>query len=116
MGKAPVKGETHLDVTLDENGKQVEVIYDPPLLATFGNIRVELRKEKNHDRPHIHIMKTAKSGKTNDVSIALDDFECLAGHENLKSFDRREYQAVMEFLAEKQDQLIEVYKKLKGDV
>lgn len=116
MVRARIKKMHHFVVTVAEGGEQLEVIYNPPLLAQFGNIRIELRKEKNHERPHIHIMKSAKAGKTNDVSIALDNFDLLAGQENVQFFDKREYQAVVEFLADKQDLLIGLYKKLKGEV
>lgn len=86
MTKAPVKINEHFVVMTDENGNETDVIYNPPLLAESENIRVELRKEKNHNRPHVHIIKKGRN-KSYDVSLALDDFSLLAGGENLKHFD-----------------------------
>lgn len=115
MGKAPIKVNEHFVVNTDENGNETEVIYSPPHLAQTQNIRVELRKEKNHDRPHVHIIKKGKD-KSCDVSIALDDFDILAGEDNLKHFAKDEYQVIIDFIVENQDRFIEVYATLRGDL
>lgn len=46
MGKKPLEFEKYF-VQL-ENGENSEIIYDPPLLAKYESIRMELRKEKKH--------------------------------------------------------------------
>lgn len=115
MGKAPIKVNEHFVVNTDEKGNETEVIYNPPLLAQTQNIRVELRKEKNHNRPHVHVIKKGRN-KSHDVSIALDDFEILAGEDNLKHFAKDEYQAIIDFIVENQDRFIEVYATLRGDL
>ena len=60
MGKAPIKVNEHFVVRTDDDGATTEVIYDPPLLAESQNIRVELRKEKNHNRPQFTLLKREK--------------------------------------------------------
>lgn len=115
MGKAPIKVNEHFVVKEDDKGVTSEVIYNPPLLAESQNIRVELRKEKNHNRPHVHIIKKGKD-KSYDVSIALDDFEILAGTDNLESFDKNEFQQIADFIVENQEIFIKVYATLRGDL
>lgn len=99
----------------DEEGNETEVIYNPPLLAESETIRVELRKEKNHSRPHIHIIRKGKN-KSYDVSVALDDLSILAGGENVDQFDEREWDKVSDFLFDNQDRFIKMYATLKGDL
>jgi hypothetical protein len=115
MGKPPIKVNEHFVVSIDDNGNEADVIYNPPLLADTQNIRVELRKEKNHNRPHIHIIKKGKN-KSHDVSIALDDFTVLAGGENLEHFDEREWDKISDFLVGNQDRFIKLYETLRGDL
>ncbi len=115
MGKAPIKVTEHFVIKTDDEGNETEVIYNPPLLAESINIRIELRKEKNHNRAHVHIIKKGKY-KSHDVSIALDDFEILAGGDNLKHFASDEYEVIANFIIENQDRFIEVYAKLRGDL
>lgn len=115
MGRAPIRVNEHFVVVEDENGNEADVIYDPPLLADVGNLKVELRKELNHSMPHVHIVK--KCGKNEyDVSIAIDDLKVLAGDKNRKYFDPREYQQTLEFILENQERLETLYKKLRGDL
>ncbi len=90
MGKAPIKVNEHFVIKTDDEGNETEVIYNPPLLAESQNIRVELRKEQKHHRPHVHIIKKRKD-KSYDVSVALDDLSILAGGENRDQFDSREW-------------------------
>lgn len=66
MTKAPVKINEHFVVVTDEKGNETDIIYNPPLLAESENIRVELRKEKNHNRPHVHIIK---KGRKNSYDV-----------------------------------------------
>lgn len=115
MRKAPIKVNEHFVVKTDDKGNETEVIYSPPLLAESQNIRVELRKEKNHKRPHVHVIKKGRD-KSHDVSIAIDDFDILAGEDNLKHFAKDEYQAIIDFIVENQDRFIEVYATLRGDL
>jgi hypothetical protein len=115
MGKAPIKVNEHFVVITDDKGNETKAIYSPPLLAESQNIRVELRKEKNHNRPHVHIIKKG-SHKSYDVSIALDNFDILAGGENLKHFAKDEYQVIIDFIVENQDRFIEVYATLRGEL
>jgi hypothetical protein len=115
MGKAPIKVNEHFAVLTDDKGTETDVIYNPPLLAESQNIRVELRKEKNHNRPHVHIIKKG-SNKSYDVSVALDNFDILAGEDNLKHFADDEYQVIVDFIVENQDRFIEVYETLRGDL
>jgi hypothetical protein len=115
MGKAPIKVNEHFVVRTDDDGATTEVIYDPPLLAESQNIRVELRKEKNHNRPHVHIIKKGKD-KSYDVSVALDDFIILAGGENLMHFDEREWDKIGDFLLKNQEKFIKLYETLRGDL
>ncbi len=115
MGKAPIKVNEHFVVRTDDDGATTEVIYDPPLLAESQNIRVELRKEKNHNRPHVHIIKKGKD-KSYDVSVALDDFIILAGGENLMYFDEREWDKIGDFLLKNQERFIKLYETLRGDL
>jgi hypothetical protein len=115
MGKTPIKLNEHFAVATDENGIKNEVIYYPPLLAESQNIRIELRKEKNHARAHVHIIKKGRN-HSYDVSIALDDLTLLAGTENLKHFARNEYQAILEFIIENQDRFKKIYEVLRGDL
>lgn len=115
MGKAPIKVNEHFVVQIDDEGNETEVIYNPPLLAESQNIRVELRKEKSHNRPHVHIIKKGRN-KSYDVSVALDDFEILAGMENVDQFDEREWDKIGDFLVENQDRFIKLYEILKGDL
>lgn len=115
MGKAPIKVNERFVVRTDDDGATTEVIYDPPLLAQSQNIRVELRKEKNHNRPHVHIIKKGKD-KSFDVSIALDDLEILAGKENVGVFGEAEYQVIIEFIIDNQDRFKKIYENLRGDL
>lgn len=115
MVKAPIKVNEHFVVRTDDVGATTEVIYDPPLLAESQNIRVELRKEKNHNRPHVHIIKKGKD-KSYDVSIALDDLEILAGKENVRVFGEAEYQVIIEFIIDNQDCFKKIYENLRGDL
>jgi hypothetical protein len=115
MGKALTKVNEHFVVLTDDKGTESDVIYDPPLLAESENIRIELRKEKKHNRPHVHIIKKGKH-KSCDVSIALDNFDILAGEDNLKHFAKDEYQLIIDFIVENQDRFIEVYATLRGDL
>jgi len=115
MGKAPIKVNEHFAVKTDDEGTETDVIYDPPLLAESQNIRVELRKEKNHSRPHVHIIKKGRN-KSYDLSVALDDFDILAGEENLKRFGEKEFEAIADFISKNQDRFKEVYVKLRGDL
>ena len=115
MGKPPIKINDYLELVFDEDGKETTVIYDPPLLAETANLRVELRKEKNHGRPHVHIIKKSK-GNFYEVSLALDSLLPLVGEENLKYFADKEYRVILEFLVANQDRLIKVYKTLKGEL
>lgn len=115
MGKAPIKVNEYFAVKTDDEGTETDVIYDPPLLAESQNIRVELRKEKNHNRPHVHIIKKGRN-KSYDVSVALDNFDILAGEENLKHFDEKEFEAIADFISKNQDRFKEVYVKLRGDL
>ncbi len=115
MGKAPIKVNEHFVIKTENDGTTTEVIYNPPLLAETQNIRIELRKEQNHNRPHVHIIKKGKD-KSYDVSFALDNFEILAGEENLKVFDINEYQQIIDFIVENQESFIEVYATLRGDL
>lgn len=115
MRKAPIKVNEHFVVNTDEKGSETEVIYNPPLLAETQNIRIELRKEKNHNRPHVHIIKKGKD-KSHDVSIALDTLEILAGGDNLKFFSSDEYEVITDFIIDNQDRFIEVYASLRGDL
>lgn len=115
MGRAPIKVNEHFVVNTDDLGNETEVIYDPPLLAQTRNIRVELRKEKNHDRPHVHVIKKGKN-KSHNVSIALDELEILAGGDNIKFFGDDEYEAIIDFIIDNQDRFIDVYVTLRGDL
>jgi hypothetical protein len=115
MGKDPIKVNEHFVVKTDDKGTETEVIYNPPLLAESQNIRVELRKEKNHNRPHVHVIKKGRD-KSHDVSIALDNFDILAGGDNLKHFDEREFEAIADFISKNKDRFIDVYAKLRGDL
>lgn len=115
MTKAPVKVNEHFVVTTDEKGNDTEVIYNPPLLAETENIRVELRKEKNHNCPHVHIIKKGRN-KTFDVSVALDDLSLLAGSENVQHFDDKEWDKLGEFLFNNQSRFIKLYATLRGDL
>jgi hypothetical protein len=115
MSKAQVKGNEHFLVRVDEEGNKVELIYDPPLLAEFGNLRVELRKELKHHRAHVHIIK--KCGKIEyDVSLALDNLDILAGESNISHFNKGEYKAVMVFIIENLEMFAEIYNGLRGDL
>jgi hypothetical protein len=114
VGKAPIKINEHFVVQTDVTGSEAEVIYNPPLLAESENIKVELRKEKNHDRPHVHIIKKGKN-KSYDVSLALDDLTFLAGEDNLKHFSKKEYEVIIDFILKNQDRFIKVYASLRGD-
>jgi hypothetical protein len=100
MGKAPFK----LNAYFAED-------FNPPLLAETQHIRIELRKEKNHHRPHVHVIKKVK-----DVSIAIDDLSVLAGEKNLKYFDRDELLAIADFIFENQDRFMQIYNNLRGDL
>lgn len=115
MTKAPVKVNEHFVVTTDEKGNESEVIYNPPLLAETGNIRVELRKEKNHNRAHVHLIKKGKN-KSFEVSVALDDFSLLAGRENAQHFDDKEWDKIGDFLFDNQDRFIKLYEILRGNL
>jgi hypothetical protein len=115
MGKAPIKLNEHFLIQTDDQRNETEVIYNPPLLAESHNVRVELRKEKNHNRPHVHVIKKGRN-RSYEVSMALDDFEILAGDENLKHFAKDEYRVIIEFIVENQDRFIEVYATLRGDL
>ena len=100
----------------DDEGNQTDVIYNPPHLANTQNIRVELRKEQKHARPHVHVIKKGKDSKGDGLSIALDDFDILAGKEHLKLFSKAEYEAVTDFLLENQEKFIKIYETLRGDL
>lgn len=115
MRKAPIKLNEHFVVKTDDKGNETEVIYNPPLLAESQNIRVELRKEKNHNRPHVHIIKKGKD-KSYDVSVALDDLSILAGCENVDQFDEREWDKIGDFLFDNQERFIKLYTILRGDL
>ena len=115
MTKAPVKVNEHFVVTTDEKGNETEVIYNPPLLAKTENIRVELRKEKNYGRPHVHIIKKGKN-KSLDVSLALDDLTILVGDENVKFFGTDEYDQIIDFILNNQELLVQIYENLRGDL
>ncbi len=115
MGKAPLKVNEHFVVNTDEKGNETEVIYNPPLLAESQNIKVELRKEPKHHRPHVHIIKKGKD-KSCDVSVALDDLSILAGGENRDQFDEREWDKLADFLFDNQDRFIKLYATLRGDL
>lgn len=115
MGKTPIKVSEYFVVRTDEHGVETEVIYSPPLLAESANIKVELRKEKNHTRPHVHIIKKG-SDKSIDVSVALDDLSILAGGENADHFNRREWEKLGDFLFDNQDRFIKLYATLRGDL
>ena len=115
MGRAPIKVNEHFVVKTDDKGVETEVIYNPPLLAESQNIRVELRKEQKHNRPHVHVIKKGRD-KSHDVSIALDNFDILAGGENLKHFDENEFEAIADFISKNQVRFIDVYAKLRGDL
>jgi hypothetical protein len=115
MGKAPIKVNEHFVVNTDDKGSETEVIYNPPLLAETQNVRIELRKERNHGRPHVHVIKKGRNNSY-DVSIALDDFDILAGEDNLKYFAKDEYQVIVDFIVENQDRFIKVYATLRGDL
>jgi len=109
MTKTPIKINEYFIV----KGDFLEMIYSPPLLAEVGNLRVELRKELNHSRPHLHVIK--KCGKSEyGVSLALDNLDVLAGSENIERFDRREYEAVLNFIIENLELFEKVYKTLRG--
>jgi len=113
--KAPVKINEHFVVMTDEKSNETDIIYNAPLLADSQNIRVELRKEKNHKRPHVHIIKKGRINSYN-VSVALDDFSILAGGENLKHFDNKEWDKIGNFLFDNQDRFIKLYETLRGDL
>lgn len=115
MTKAPVKVNEYFVVMTDKEGNETEVIYNPPLLAETENIRVELRKEKNHGRPHVHIIKKGKN-KSYDVSVALDDLSLLAGSENVQHFDDKEWDKIGDFLFDNQNEFIKLYVSLRGDL
>jgi hypothetical protein len=115
MGRPPIKVSVNFVVKTDHKGVETEVIYNPPLMAESQNIRVELRIEHRHPRPHVHVIKKGKD-KSYDVSIALDDLEILAGENNLKHFDRKEFQAIAEFISENQDRFKEIYETLRGNL
>ena len=115
MGKVSIKVSERFLIVKDEKGVETHIIFNPPVIAQSANIKIELRKEKNHDRPHIHLVKKGKK-KSIDVSLALDDFSCLAGEENLKCFERDEYLKVLEFLIANKDRFKELYKKLRGEL
>lgn len=108
MGKTPVRVNEYFEIS--EDGE--EFIHNPPLLAEFGNLRVELRKEKNHSTPHVHVIKN----KIHDVSLRISDLKVLAGKENIPYFDRNEYRAVLEFIIENGNHFIECYEKLRGEL
>lgn len=115
MTKSLIKLNEYFVIETDREGNEVEVIYNPPLLAESQNIRVELRKEKNHRRPHIHIIKKGR-GKIYDVSVALDDFSILAGGENKARFNEKEWDKIGDFLFDNQGTFIKLYKTLRGDL
>jgi len=115
MTKAPIKISEYFVLVTDDEGNEVEVIFHPPLLAESENIRVELRKELNHHRPHVHIIKKGRVSSF-DVSIALDDLTVLAGGKNVKHFEIQEYQKIQEFLAENADRFYVIYEKLRGEL
>ncbi len=115
MGKAPIKVNEHFVVKADDKGNETEVIYSPPLLAETQNIRVELRKERNHNRPHVHIIKKGKD-KSFDVSIAIDDLEILAGGDKVRIFGTEEYDRILDFILNNQEILMKVYQNLRGDL
>jgi len=50
------------------------------------------------------------------VSIALDVFSILAGEENVKHFDKNEFQKIGEFLTENVDRFKEIYENLRGEL
>ena len=115
MAKAPIKVNEHFAVVTDDKGNRTEIIYNPPLLAKVGNLKIELRKELNHNRPHIHLIR--KCGKSvYDVSIAINDLVVLAGGHNLKYLDKVEYQKILEFILDNQELLETLYKELRGDL
>ncbi len=115
MGKAPIKVNEHFVIVTDENDVETEIIYNPPLLAESQNIRVELRKEKNNNRPHVHIIKKGNN-KSYDVSVALDDLNILAGGKNVDQFDEREWEQIGNFLFDNQERFIKLYATLRGDL
>lgn len=92
--------------------KPEEVIYSPPLLAKLDKIRIELRQEKNHGAPHVHIIKKG-SGKTCEISVDL---------KTLKPFDvtngdimsENEYKVILKFIQEHQGDLVKLYKILRS--
>ena len=115
MGKALVKVNEYFVVKTDDGGNETEVIYNPPLLAQTQNIRVELRKEKKHERPHVHVIKKGRD-KFHGVSIALDDFTVLAGEDQLKHFDSKEFQYISHFLWRNRERFMTLYQALRGDL
>ena len=115
MAKAPIRINEHFVVITDENGNEIEIIYNPPLLAESENIRIELRKEEKHNRPHVHILKKGNATSF-EISIALDSLNVLAGKEKLKHFAERELKKIGEFLAENADRFKEIYENLRGDL
>ena len=115
MRKAKIKVNEYFIVLIDEDGEEIEVIFNPPLLAESSGVRVELRKERNHNRPHLHIIKKGKT-RIYDVSIALDELVVLAGKENLKYFAKDEYKVIMEFIVDNQDRFKKIYNNLRVDL
>ncbi len=112
MGKVPVRVNEYFKLLEDDDGIEQAFIYNPPLLAESLNIRVELRKEVSHNRPHVHVIKKGKA-KFYDVSFALDDFEIIAGADNLKFFDKNEFQKIVDFIVENQEAFIKVYASIR---
>lgn len=112
MSRPRIVIDEYFALEVDEGVKRY--IYNPPLLAKTRNLRIELRQEKNHSAPHVHVIKKGSDGVS--IIIEEDNIKIVAGESELEHFDEREFEAVVKFLVKNQNHLREIYKKLRGSL